>query len=171
MSHISTNRVTHINGTWVIHIYKLCHTHEFVMAYIWMRDITHIHESCHTYESFMSHVQIIHVTRINESCHTNKSVVSRIWMSQVTHMNESCQKIHFSQVTHIPNRPPRAREKQRKDPCGWVTSHIYKWVVSHLLINTLHVLGWGAFYKSSILPEISRHFRADDLEIFGFCWY
>jgi len=52
-------RVTHMNGS--------CHTYEWVMSHIWMRDVTHINGSCHKYEC---------VTHLNGLCRTFEWVTS-----------------------------------------------------------------------------------------------
>jgi len=66
------------------------------MSHTWMSHVTHMNEPCHTYEWVvsilrmrdMSHIPTIHVTRINESCHTYRcssslsrsSQLERLWV-------------------------------------------------------------------------------------------
>ena len=147
MSHVTWRRQ---HGAWqcIIVLYKSWHTHEWVMAFIWMR---HVDETCHTYECVMAHIWMSHVTYINESRHygrrhggwrsngalykswqTIEWVMSNIWMSPDTHMN--------------------------------ATWHTYEWVMSHIWMS--HVTyrrrhgGWwsnGALFQQQVgISEYSR---------------
>jgi len=102
-----------------------CHTYEWVMSHVWMRQGTHTKESWRTYEWVMAHIRMSHVTRIcmtrshsQQSSARESSTLQHhtpprrlffhTWMSHVTHMNESCHTnkgvmshIWMSRVTRI----------------------------------------------------------------------
>ena len=65
------------------------HTHEWVMAHIWMSHGTHMNESWHTYEWVMAHIWMSGTTHMNGSCHTCKCAMAHIRMNHGTHTNES----------------------------------------------------------------------------------
>ena len=81
---------------------EACHTHDWVMLYIWMRHITHMNESCYTYECVMSNIWMSYITPLNESCHTYEEVTSHTrhrYKQVILHQWNS----HITHISHISN--------------------------------------------------------------------
>jgi len=79
-------KVSRMNTSW--HTCELCfvacHTYEWVMSHMRMRDITRMNESCHTFTREIAHLCMSHGTHVIDSLCS----MSHVWISHVTHVNE-----------------------------------------------------------------------------------
>jgi len=140
MRHISRMRcVTHTN--------EGCHTYEWNMSHIWMRDVAHMNETCHTYEWVMSHIWMSHVTHMNERCNTYEWNMSHICMKYVTHMNEICHKYEWD-ISQIYSHSNKICHTYEWVECSWwhvsrmrYVTHMnaicntYEWDMSHIWMS------------------------------------
>jgi len=126
--------------------------YEWVKSHVWMSQVTCMNESSHMYEWGMSHVWVNHDTYVqgtvggglcesgypfNESRHMYMHESRRMyqWVT-VTHRNESrhmyvnesslmdaCVISHMCSILCSTASLSHTQE--------WVTSHVYKWIMSH----------------------------------------
>ena len=122
----------------VTYMIESCHTCEWVMAHIWMNQVTfmshiwisyvtHTNESCHLYKRVKSRVRMSHVTHVNASCHTYGCVTPDIWRGHVRHWNESCH-------THI-NKSCHTLSKKSYHAHINHSYHTYEKVTSHIRMS------------------------------------